>query len=87
MYNVSFKETARKEFYSLPKKILSRVASSIDNLSENPRPQGVKKLKGQTESLWRIRIGDYRVIYAIDDKIRIINIRRVGHRRDIYEDR
>jgi mRNA interferase RelE/StbE len=62
----------------------TRIIKAILNLSDNPRPQGSKKLKGGFEN-WRIRIGDYRIIYAIDDEILIVDIRKVGHRKDIYD--
>jgi mRNA interferase RelE/StbE len=65
-YSIFFKETARKELYSLPDKMTKKIISAIDNLSDNPRPVGVKKLKGQGENLYRIRVGDYRVLYLID---------------------
>jgi mRNA interferase RelE/StbE len=68
----------------LPKKILNAITSSIFLLSENPRPQGCKKLKGEKGNFWRIRIGDYRVLYTIEDEIRIVDIQKVGHRKDIY---
>jgi len=84
-YTVLFKETAKKELYALPEKILKKVLAATDSLSINPRPVGVKKLKGKGENLWRIRIGDYRVIYLIDDKIRVVNIRKIGNRREVYE--
>lgn len=84
-YSIFFKETARKELLALPKKILNKVAVAIDGLAENPRPTGVKKLKGQGENLWRIRVGDYRVIYLIDDAVRIVNVRKIGNRRDVYD--
>jgi mRNA interferase RelE/StbE len=54
-------------------------------LANNPRPIGVKKLKDSSEDLYRIRVGDYRVIYTINDGIRIVNILRIGHRKDIYK--
>jgi len=57
----------------------------INGLAENPRPSGVKKLKGISEDLYRIRSGDYRVIYSISDQIRIVDIRKIGHRKDIYK--
>jgi mRNA interferase RelE/StbE len=84
-YTILFKETARKELNTLPDKILKKVLSTIEALSINPRPTGVKKLKGKGENLWRIRVGDYRVIYLIDDIVRIVNIRRIGNRRDVYD--
>jgi mRNA interferase RelE/StbE len=84
-YQVTIKKSAAKELESLPKKVLVSVTQSIAGLSDNPRPQGCKKLKGQTDSLWRIRIGDYRVVYQIEDVIKIVDVKRVGHRKDIYD--
>tara|TARA_R110000868_G_scaffold268443_1_gene527626 strand:- start:1065 stop:1322 length:258 start_codon:yes stop_codon:yes gene_type:complete len=84
MYQITFKKKAAKEMLNLPSSMLPKIVNSIDNLSENPRPEGSKKLRGSDEDLWRIRIGNYRVIYSIKDSIRIVNIRKVGHRKDIY---
>jgi mRNA interferase RelE/StbE len=53
-------------------------------LSENPRPSGCKKMKAEKEYLWRIRVSDYHIIYSIKDTIQIVVIRRVGHRKNIY---
>ncbi len=85
MYLITFKRSAEKEIQKLPNQIIKRLSVAIDGLSSNPRPSGCKKLEGQKESLWRIRIGEYRVIYSIEDTIKIIEIRRVGHRKDVYE--
>jgi mRNA interferase RelE/StbE len=85
MYLVRFKRSAEKELERLPVLVIKRIVKAIDGLIENPRPGGSKKLEGQKESLWRIRIGDYQVIYLIEDVIKIVEIRRVGHRKDIYE--
>ncbi len=61
-----------------------KIEKLIDGLAENPRPPGVKKLKGLDEDVYRVRTGDYRVIYVIEDKVRIVEVRKVGHRKDIY---
>ena len=84
-YTITIKKTAAKELELLPKKILYAVTTAIYDLGENPRPRGCKKLKGSKDNYWRIRIGDYRVLYSIDDVIRIVDVQKVGHRRDIYE--
>ena len=84
VYQVVIGKHATKELKKLPKKEIQRIFPKIKNLSTQPRPEGCKKLKSQTEDLWRIRIGDYRVIYSVDDTVSIVDIRRVGHRRDIY---
>ncbi|MBS1681083.1 MAG: type II toxin-antitoxin system RelE/ParE family toxin [Bacteroidetes bacterium] len=85
MYIITFKKSAEKELFRLPNQIIKRISYAIDGLSENPRPLGAKKLEGQKESLWRIRIGDYRIIYFVEDVIKIVEIRKVGHRKDIYK--
>ena len=85
MYQVTIKKSAAKELESLPKKVLLPITQAIVKLSGNPRPVGCKKLKGQTENIWRIRVGNYRVVYEIKDIIKIVDIQKVGHRKDIYE--
>jgi mRNA interferase RelE/StbE len=85
MYKIKFSRSAEKEIASLPNAVLKRVAKAIDGLEKNPRPNGCKKLKGSAENLWRIRIGDYRVVYSIEDVLLIVDIRKVGHRKDIYD--
>jgi len=85
-YQITIRKKALKELELLPKKTNEKIVLVIDALSENPRPQGCKKLKGEEEYLWRIRVGDYRIIYTIEDSIKIIDIRRIGHRRNIYEE-
>jgi mRNA interferase RelE/StbE len=82
-YRLILSKPAVKALRELPSSVNIRVAAVIDGLSEEPRPQGCKKLQGK-EELWRIRVGDYRVLYAIDDTIRIVDVRRIGHRGDIY---
>lgn len=84
MYTVVVSRGAEKDLDKLTKKALVPISRSIDALEENPRPPGCKKLKGTNENLWRIRVGDYRVIYAIADEIKIVDVRKVGHRKDIY---
>ena len=81
---IRFKKSAEKELERLPIHAIKRISKAIDALTENPRPAGSKKLEGQKESLWRIRVGDYRVIYQIEEVIKIVEIRRIGHRKDIY---
>ena len=81
MYQIIIKREALKELEVLPK---SSVAA-IDKLAMQPRPPGCKKLKGSADSLWRVRVRDYRVIYKVDDPILIVEVRKIGHRREIYE--
>jgi len=83
-YTVVFAKSAEKELTSLPAKAIEKIVAAILLLEENPRPNGCKKLKGFT-NLWRIRIGNYRVIYRIDDVIMLVDVREVGDRKDIYK--
>lgn len=85
MYTVIISRGAEKDLEKLPKKALLLVSQSIDLLEQNPRPAGCKKLKGVTENLWRVRSGDYRIIYAIEDEVRVVDVRKAGHRKDIYK--
>lgn len=85
MYKVLVEKKAFKELKKLDKTVVRRVMTAIQKLSSDPRPPGSKKLSG-SENTWRIRVGDYRVLYAIDDVIRLIEITKVGHRRDVYRD-
>ncbi|SKB12007.1 Addiction module toxin, RelE/StbE family [Planktothrix sp. PCC 11201] len=82
-YTVRFKKSAAKELRGLDIDLQLRISEAIDCLSLEPRPEGVVKLKGGDNS-YRIRIGDYRVVYIIDDQDRIVRIMRVRHRRDAY---
>lgn len=85
MYKISFKASAYRELERLPKPVVRKISLAIDELAGNPRPVGTKKLKDSREDLYRIRVGDYRVIYVIDDGIKIINVLRIGHRKDVYK--
>ena len=73
-----------KEIQKLPRPLITKIVSAVDNLSSNPFPQGVRKLVG-TENTYRIRIGDYRVLYNLIEQKVIIEIIRVGHRKDVYK--
>ena len=79
------KASAQKELDALDDATFSRIDRRILALAETPRPVGCKKLRGYKD-LWRIRVGNYRIVYAIDDKKSRATIIRVAHRRDVYED-
>jgi mRNA interferase RelE/StbE len=83
-YEVVLTQTAEKELQRLPYRVIEKVIAVLKSLEENPRPAGCKKLKGY-KNLWRIRLGDYRIIYVIEDVIMLIDIREIGHRKDIYD--
>jgi len=82
-YEVKFATSAAKEFRSLPLELKRRVGAVIDRLSQDPRPPGVRKLVGH-ERLYRIRVGQYRVVYEVDDKEQLVRVTRIRHRREVY---
>jgi len=82
MYKVELRRNVKKSLDRLQTQERHRIIPVLLNLEQEPRPTGVEKVRG-TE-LWRIREGDYRLIYHIDDEEKIITVVRIGHRRDIY---
>jgi len=82
-YTVHVKSSAKKEIAALPTDVQHRVAERIDKLQFDPRPPGCSKLAG-AEDTYRIRVGDYRIIYDVHDKIVTVTIISVGHRREVY---
>jgi len=83
-YSVEVKPRARKELEALPDNLLARVVQKLDSLGHSPQPAGCKKLKGYKDQ-WRIRVGDWRVVYIIDDAAKLVSITRIAHRREVYE--
>jgi mRNA interferase RelE/StbE len=83
-YHITLARTAEKELSRLPLQIQERVINAIDLLSENPRRIGSKKLQGSLHA-YRFRIGDYRIIYEISDKAKIVDIAHIRHRREAYD--
>lgn len=81
-YQVVILRRAQKELAELPIERYGRVRDAVGDLGETPRPVGCLKLTGRDG--WRIRVGDYRVVYEIDDDRRLVTILHVGHRRDVY---
>jgi mRNA interferase RelE/StbE len=81
-YEVLILRRAQKELANLPKPNYLRMRDAIVALASNPRPTGCKKLTGREG--WRIRSGDYRIIYEIDDPQRRVTVLNVGHRKDVY---
>lgn len=82
-YTVIIKRSALRAISMVPASDALRIERAIEALAENPRPHGVKKLQGP-QGLYRIRVGDYRVIYEIADRVLIVTVVRVGHRREVY---
>lgn len=83
-YKVVLTKTAEKELSKLSSILIIRIIDSLKQLELNPRPNGCKKLKG-FKDLWRIRVGVYRIIYSINDVITLVDVREIGHRKDIYK--
>ncbi|MFH1370772.1 MAG: type II toxin-antitoxin system RelE/ParE family toxin [Planctomycetota bacterium] len=81
-YKIIFKKSAVKELSDIPKKDLSRIIKRIQSLADNPRPAGSEKLAAQ--ECYRIRQGNYRAIYIIDDVNLTIDIFKIGHRCEVY---
>jgi mRNA interferase RelE/StbE len=83
MYRVLLERGAERDLSRLSAEIHDRVIAAIGALATNPRPPGSRKLAGN-ENDWRIRVGDYRVVYEVDDHSREVRINRVRHRREVY---
>lgn len=83
-YSIEIKTSAQKEMDLLSDPLFARVDKRILRLADDPRPQGCRKLRGQKD-IWRIRVGDYRVIYSIHDATRTVSILRIAHRREVYD--
>ena len=83
-YRIEIKSSAAKELEKLPRQMVSRVVAAIKGLAETPYPQGVRKLVG-FEHTYRVRVGDYRILYDVLDKKLVIEIIRIRHRKDAYK--
>jgi len=82
-YRIELTTAARRQLRSLPAREQTRVGQTIDELATDPRPPGSQKLAG-LENQWRVRVGDYRIIYEVRDRVLLVLVIRIGHRRDIY---
>ena len=82
-YRLALKQSAAKELESLPHRDLVRIVGRVQALSDNPRPSGCEKLSGQ-ERYYRVRQGDYRILYDVDDDSQVVTVVKIGHRRDVY---
>ncbi len=82
-YSLRISQSAERELGRLSPTAHSRISRRIQSLRDNPRPKGVRKLRGREEE-YRLRAGDYRVLYTIDDTNNVVTIFSVGHRREVY---
>lgn len=83
MYELIISPSAEKEMDRLPARDRRRIVAGLEGLREEPRPPGCAKLHG-TDGLWRIRVGQYRVVYTIQDEALVVLVVRVAHRKDVY---
>ena len=82
-YEVRLLVTARRQLLRIPVRIRSRIAVAIGALADDPRPPGCKKLAGSSD-YFRIRVGDYRVLYEVRDRDILVLVIKIGHRREVY---
>ena len=82
MYEIELRRKAQRALDKLPEDDFNAVIDAVKGLADTPRPKGVEKIK--SAGLWRIRQGDYRIVYSIDDSEKTVIILRIGHRREIY---
>jgi mRNA interferase RelE/StbE len=83
MYQLLLEKHAEKDLKDLPRDLVNIIIKRILSLKENPWPTGVRKIVGSKND-WRIRVRDYRIIYEIDDKSKVIKVFRVKHRKEVY---
>ncbi len=81
-YSIFVKKSAERELRQIPKSELNRILSRIKRLMQTPRPTGCEKLSDQER--YRIRQGDYRIVYSVDDERKRIDVVKIGHRREVY---
>jgi len=82
-YEVTFARSARRELEGLVPPLANRILSRIEALAREPWPPGARKVQGK-QNLWRIRVGDYRIIYSVYDDQRVVDVVKVRHRREAY---
>ena len=85
LYTIRLERQAERELRKLPRDVVQRINAALERLIHEPRPQGVVKLTGQTGSKWRIRVGAYRILYEINDQHAHVNVYRIKHRRNAYD--
>jgi mRNA interferase RelE/StbE len=83
-YRVALTTSAERELQRLAASLVARLVARLDRLASDPRPPGCKKLKGGDKE-WRIRVGDYRIVYEINDRARTVEVTRIAHRREVYD--
>jgi mRNA interferase RelE/StbE len=84
VYRVNFAASAKRELIALSANAIERIQPKIRELANDPRPPSCKKLRG-AKNLWRIRIGNYRVVYTVDDAAKTVDVMRIARRREVYD--
>ena len=84
-YKIQLKRSVVKTLKSLPQREVKKIGKKIDSLGQNPVPKDSKKIKGEKD-LYRVRVGDYRILYFFQNSSLTVLVIRVGHRKDIYKD-
>ena len=79
---IELETRARREFLDLSDEMAGRISDAIEDLQVQPRPPGAKRLSGREG--YRVRKGDWRILYTVDDKARLVRIYRIGHRKEVY---
>jgi mRNA interferase RelE/StbE len=82
-FRIEWKKSTRKDLRKLPASAADKIVEAVENLAENPFPHGVEKLSG-SEHAYRIRLGDYRIVYEVVMESKLVEIQRVRHRKDVY---
>ena len=82
-FRIEWKKSTRKDLRKLPPGVTERIVEAVEDLAKNPFPHGVEKLSG-SEHAYRIRLGDYRVVYEVVTESKLVEIQRVRHRKDVY---
>ena len=83
-YDVALTSSAEKELKKLSSQSITRIFSRVESLGSNPRPSGCKKLRGGNDE-WRVRVGDYRLVYTINDTELLVEVTRIRHRSEVYK--
>ena len=83
-HRIELTNTARRNLAALPRDVLARVDARILALATDARPPGSKKLAGGSEDLYRVRVGDWRIVYEVRDKVLLVLVIRIAHRREVY---
>ena len=84
-FSIQWRNSTRKDIHSIPRQEVARIIAPVTQLADDPLPHGSQKLSG-SERTYRIRVGDYRVIYEVFGDSRVVEVQRVRHRKDVYRE-